>query len=86
MIESLTAIFNRVEEEGQILLQSRETTTKSLYKGGRSKEKIQESQRYFHNKYSVQSIWNCKEDLEWGNTKQHVQYADCRKEEQINNG
>ena len=39
MIESLTAIFNRVEEEGQILLQSRETTTKSLYKGGRSKEK-----------------------------------------------
>ena len=56
MIESLTTIFNRVEEEGQILLQSRETTTKSLYKGGRSKEKIQESQRYFHNKYSVQSI------------------------------
>ena len=45
MIESLTAIFNRVEEEGQIPLQWRETSIKSLYKGGGSKEKIQESQR-----------------------------------------
>ena len=34
MIESLTTIFNRNEEEGQILLQWRETTIKSLYKGG----------------------------------------------------
>ena len=45
MIENLTAIFNRVEEEGQIPLQWRETKIKSLYKGGGSKEKIQESQR-----------------------------------------
>ena len=45
MIESLTTIFNRVEEEGQIALQWRETSIKSLYKGGGSKEKIQESQR-----------------------------------------
>ena len=45
MIESPTTIFNRVEEEGQILLQWRETSIKSLYKGGGSKEKIQESQR-----------------------------------------
>ena len=45
MIESLTTIFNRVEEEGQIPLQWRETSIKSLYKGGGSKEKIQESQR-----------------------------------------
>ena len=40
MIESLTTIFNRVEEEGQIALQWRETSIKSLYKGGGSKEKI----------------------------------------------
>ena len=45
MIESLTTIFNRVEEEGQIPLQWRETSIKSLYKRGRSKEKIQESHR-----------------------------------------
>ena len=45
MIESPTAISNRVEEEGQTLLQWRETSIKSLYKGGGSKEKIQESQR-----------------------------------------
>ena len=44
-IGSLTTIFNRVEEEKQIPLQWRETSTKSLYKGGGSKEKIQESQR-----------------------------------------
>ena len=44
MIESLTTIFNRAEE-GQIPLQWRETSIKSLYKGGGSKEKIQESQR-----------------------------------------
>ena len=57
MIESLTAIFNRVEEEGQIPLQWRETTTKSLYKGSGSKEKNSgKPERYFHNKYSVQSI------------------------------
>ena len=45
MIESLTAIFNRVEREGQIPLQWRETSIKSLFKGGGSKEKIQERQR-----------------------------------------
>ena len=45
MIESLTTIFNRVAEEGQIPLQWKETSIKSLYKGGGSKEKIQESQR-----------------------------------------
>ena len=37
MIESLTTIFNRLEEEGHIPLQLRETSTKSLYKGGGSK-------------------------------------------------
>ena len=40
-------------------------------------------EKYFHNKYSAQSIWNCKEERD--NTKQHVQYVDCRKEKQINN-
>ena len=45
MIERLTTIFNRVEEEGQIPLQWRETSIKSLYKGDGSKEKIQENQR-----------------------------------------
>ena len=45
MIESLTAIFNRVEREGQIPSQWRETSIKSLFKGGGSKEKIQERQR-----------------------------------------
>ena len=40
----------------------------------------------FYNRYTVQSIWNCKEDQERGSTKQHVQYADYRKEKQINNG
>ena len=45
MIESLTTIFNRVEEETQISLQWRETAIKSLYKGGESKEKIHESMR-----------------------------------------
>ena len=34
MIESLTAVFNRVEEEGQIPSQWRETSIKSQYKGG----------------------------------------------------
>ena len=38
-------IRTRVKEEGQIPLQWRETSIKSLYKGGGSKEKIQESQR-----------------------------------------
>ena len=47
MIEILTTIFNRVEEERQIPLQWRETSIKSLYKGVQSKEKIQESQRVF---------------------------------------
>ena len=57
MIESLTTIFNRVEEEGQIALQWRETSIKSLYKGGGSKEKNSgKPERYFHNKYSFQSI------------------------------
>ena len=37
MIESLTTVFNRVEEEGHIPLQLRETSIKSLYKGGGSK-------------------------------------------------
>ena len=45
MIESLTKVFNRVEEEEQILLQWRETSIKTLHKGGGSKEKIQKSQR-----------------------------------------
>ena len=45
VIESLTKVFNRVEEEEQILLQWRETSIKTLYKGGGSKEKIQKSQR-----------------------------------------
>ena len=45
MIESLTTVFNRVEEEGQIPLQWRDTSIKSQYKGGGSKEKIQENQR-----------------------------------------
>ena len=47
MIEILTTIFNRVEEERQIPLQWRGTSIKSLYKGVESKEKIQESQRVF---------------------------------------
>ena len=37
MIESLTTIFNRVEEEGHIPLQLIETSIKSLYKKGGSK-------------------------------------------------
>ena len=45
MIESLTTVFNRVEEEGQIPLQWRDTSIKSQYKGGGSKEKIQKNQR-----------------------------------------
>ena len=45
MIESLTTILNKVEEEGQIPLQWRETSIKPLCKGGGSKEKNQESQR-----------------------------------------
>ena len=43
MVESLTTIFSRVEQERQISLQWRETTIKSLYKGGGLKEKILES-------------------------------------------
>ena len=38
-----------------------------------------------YNKYSVQSIWNCKEDSGWGSTKQHDQYADSRKEKLVSN-
>ena len=45
MIESLTTVFSRVEEERQIPLQWREASIKSLYKADGSKEKIQESQR-----------------------------------------
>ena len=57
MIESLTKIFNRVEEERQIPLQWRETLIISLYKEGGSKEKNPgKPERYFHNKYSVRSI------------------------------
>ena len=44
MIECLTIIFHKVEEERQIPLQWRETSIKSLHKGGGSKEKIQVSQ------------------------------------------
>ena len=68
MIEIITTLLNRVEEERQILLQSTETTINSLYEGGGSKQRknIQESQtgRNIHNKYSVQRISNCKEDPE----------------------
>ena len=45
MIESLTTIFNRVEEERRIPLPWRETSMKSLYKEGESKEKTLKSQR-----------------------------------------
>ena len=45
LIGSLTTIFNRVEEERQIPLPWREKSIKSLYKGGGSKKKIQESHR-----------------------------------------
>ena len=62
----------------------RETSIKSLHKEGESKEKNSGKQEGFL-KQSVQSTWNCKEDLEWGSTKQHAQYEDCRKEKQINN-
>ena len=47
MIESLTTIFNRVEEEGQIALQWRETSIKSLYKGGGSKKKLRKAREVF---------------------------------------
>ena len=45
MIECLTIMFHKVEEERQIPLQWRETSIKSLHKEGGSREKIQESQR-----------------------------------------
>ena len=56
MIESPTAIFNSVEEERQIPLQWRETAVKSLYKGGGSKEKNQESQRSTFIRYNSNDI------------------------------
>ena len=37
MMESLTTIFNRVEEEKQMSLQWRKTVIKSLHKGAGSK-------------------------------------------------
>ena len=74
MIESLTTIFNRVEEESRIPLQWRETSMKSLYKEGGSKEKTLKSQRGIFITNIVSKA------------QQHVQYADCRKEKQINNG
>lgn len=39
MIEIITTLLNRVEEERQILLQSTETTINSLYEGGGSKQR-----------------------------------------------
>ena len=87
MIESLIKMLNTVEEEKQMPLHYRETLMESLQKGDGPKEKKSgKPERYFHNKYSVQSIWNCKEDPEQGSKKQHVQYVDCWKEKQINNG
>ena len=73
MIESLTTIFNRAEE-GQIPLQWRETSIKSLYKGGGSKEKIQESQRGIFITNIVSKAYET--GTERGNTKQDIQYAD----------
>ena len=70
MIESPTTIFNRVEEKGQILLQWRETsiTYKVIERRWIKRKNSGKPERYFHNKYSVQSIWNCTEVPERGNT------------------
>ena len=67
-------IRTRVKEEGQIPLQWRETSIKSLYKGGGSKEKIQESQRGIFITNIVSKAYET--GTERGNTKQDVQYAD----------
>ena len=54
------------------------------------KRKNQESQRgiFITNivPKAYEIVYIHKEDPERGNTKQHVQYVDCRKEKQINNG
>ena len=42
--QNLAALFNRVEEENKISIQSIEAKTKSVTKGG-NKESIQESQK-----------------------------------------
>ena len=47
MIESLTKVFNRVEEEEQILLQWRETSIKTLYKGVDQKKKFRKAREVF---------------------------------------
>ena len=44
MVQHLTTLFNRVEEEDKIPIKWSETKIKSLYKGG-NKEKIQKSER-----------------------------------------
>ena len=46
-IESLATIFNRVEVEGQMPLHWRETSIKSLYQEGGSKEKIRKAREVF---------------------------------------
>ena len=56
MMESLTTIFNRAEEEGQISLQWRETSIKPLYRRWIKRKNSEKPERYFHNKHSVQSI------------------------------
>ena len=81
MIECLTTIFNKVDKERQTPLQRRETATKSLHKGGGSKEKIQEIQiGIFITNIVPKACEIVKNKPEQSSTKQHVQYAECRKE------
>ena len=45
IVKSLSILFNRIEREQRTLTQWRQTTIKSIYKGGNNKVNISESQR-----------------------------------------
>ena len=45
IVKSLSILFNRIEKEQKALTQWRQTTIKSIYKGGNNKVNISESQR-----------------------------------------
>ena len=45
IVKSLSILFNRIEKEQKALTQWRQTTIKSIHKGGNNKVNISESQR-----------------------------------------
>ena len=79
MVQSLAALFNRVEEENKTPIQWRETIIKSVYKGEHEGRR-QESQRGI-----LQMSIACKLYMkEWRNSKMKINkqiYQVCKQQE-----